>query len=145
MFLTLNISVTRAGIFLWWIETELSFTELSTGLEIKMICNRMLFLTFFRAKNLSYYSGFCYETSRLKNSIQTEMLQTLSQVIFFFLDTCVKQLYLMRYPGCLCDFKRIVVSPKLYLVVHSYFQKWWYWHCHSLRIAYDFLPLLIFV
>ena len=75
LFLTLNISVARACIFLWWIETELSF---STGLEMKMSYHCKLFLTLFHRNNLFYCYDLCYETSRLKDSTQIEVLQMFS-------------------------------------------------------------------
>ena len=46
----------------------------------------MLFLNLFRAKNLFYYYLFCYETSTLKDTLQTEMLQMLSKLFSFFLE-----------------------------------------------------------
>ena len=83
LFLTLIISVTRACIFLWWIETELFL--------LKMTYDRMLFITLVRGMillllallwNIRLSKLGCYKC--LHN-------------YFFFLYTCTEQFLLLHF------------------------------------------------
>ena len=125
LFLTLKISVARACIFLWWLESELSFfnRSIQDNLSPYVIVN-------------AHSCKACILLLRpLLWSIQAKGQcpnwdVTNAFIIFSFFfpkkDACIEQLLLMHwtfdllfYRGCLCGFQKIVLNPKLYLVVHS--------------------------